>query len=41
MRINTLLDVNVVAHETEDEVAELLEIEAPPAIADATRPQAS
>ena len=41
MKINALLDVNVVAHETEDEVAVLLELEAPPALADATRPQAS
>ena len=41
MKINALLDVNVVAHETEDEVAVLLELEAPAALADATRPQAS
>lgn len=41
MKINALLDVNVVAHEAEDEVAVLLELEAPPALADATRPQAS
>jgi Ca-activated chloride channel family protein len=41
MKINALLDVNVVAHEAEDEVAVLLELEAPAALADATRPQAS
>ena len=41
MKINALLDVNVVAHETEDEVAVLLELEAPAALTDTTRPQAS
>lgn len=41
MQINALLDVNVVAHETEDEIAVLLELEAPAAVADAARPQAS
>jgi len=41
MKINALLDVNVVAHETDDEVAVLLEIEAPEAAADVARPQAS
>jgi Ca-activated chloride channel family protein len=41
MKINALLDVNVVAHEAEDEVAVLLELEAPAAVADAARPQAS
>lgn len=41
MKINALLDVNVVAHETADEVAVLLELEAPAALADTTRPQAS
>ncbi|HEY9564289.1 MAG TPA: VWA domain-containing protein [Nocardioides sp.] len=41
MKINALLDVNVVAHEAEDEVAVLLELEAPVALADATRAQAS
>ena len=41
MNINALLDVNVVAHEAEDEVAVLLELEAPASLADATRPQAS
>ncbi len=41
MKINAQLDVNLVAHETEDEVAVLLELEAPTAPADATRPQAS
>ena len=41
MKINALLDVNLVAHETEDEVTVLLELEAPAALADVTRPQAS
>lgn len=41
MKINALLDVNVVAHEAEDEVAVLLELEAPAAVADAARPRAS
>lgn len=41
MKINALLDVNVVAHETEDEVAVLLELEAPVALADVARRQAS
>ena len=41
MKINALLDVNVVAHEAEDEVAVLLDLEAPASIADATRPPAS
>lgn len=41
MKINALLDVNVVAHEAADEVAVLLEVAAPPAPASATRPQAS
>jgi Ca-activated chloride channel family protein len=41
MKINALLDVNVVAHESEDEVAVLLELEAPVALADTTRPSAS
>ncbi len=41
MKINALLDVNVVAHEAEDEVAVLLDIEAPSALADTTRPPAS
>lgn len=41
MKINALLDVNVVAHEAEDEVAVLLELEAPAAVGDVTRPQAS
>ena len=41
MKINALLDVNVVAHESEDEVAVLLELEAPAAISEVTRPQAS
>lgn len=41
MKINALLDVNVVAHEAEDEVAVLLELEAPVAVAGAARPQAS
>lgn len=41
MKINALLDVNVVAHEAEDEVAVLLELQAPAAAADSNRPQAS
>ena len=41
MKINALLDVNVVAHESEDEVAVLLELEAPAAVMATTRPQAS
>lgn len=42
MKINALLDVNVVAHEAEDEVAVLLELEAPAALQlDATRPPGS
>lgn len=41
MKINAVLDVNVVAHEAADEVAVLLEMEAPAAPADVTRPQAS
>ena len=41
MKINALLDVNLVAHEADDEVAVLLELEAPAALADVTRPQAS
>jgi len=40
MKINALLDMNVVAHEAEDQVAVLLELEAPAALAGA-RPQAS
>lgn len=39
MKLNALLDVNVVAHETTDEVAVLLDLEAPPAPEpDAPRP---
>lgn len=41
MKINALLDVNVVAHEAEDEVAVLLELEAPAAVTDVARPPAS
>ena len=41
MKITALLDVNVVAHETADEVAVLVELQAPPALAEVTRPQAS
>lgn len=42
MKINALLDVNVVAHEAEDEVAVLLELEAPPApLLDTDRPPSS
>ena len=41
MKINALLDVNVVAHEAEDEVAVLLDLEAPASLADTTRSPAS
>lgn len=41
MKINATLDVNAVAYEAEDEVAVLLELEAPAAAADSVRPQAS
>lgn len=41
MKVNALLDVNVVAHEAEDEVTVLLELEAPAALADDPRAQAS
>lgn len=41
MKINALLDVSVVAHETEDEVAVLLELQAPSALVDVVRRQAS
>jgi Ca-activated chloride channel family protein len=37
MKINALLDVNVVAHETTDEVAVLLDIEAPLVVSDVPR----
>ena len=41
MKITALLDVNVVAFEAEDEVSVLLELEAPAALAELARPQAS
>jgi Ca-activated chloride channel family protein len=41
MKINALLDVNLIAHEAEDEVALLLELQAPAAPTRTTRPQAS
>jgi Ca-activated chloride channel family protein len=41
MKITTLLDVDLVAHEAEDEVALLLELQAPSAPIGTTRPQAS
>lgn len=41
MKISALLDVNVVAHETEDEVTVLLSVEAPAAPPEADRPPAS
>ena len=41
MKINTLLDVDVVAIEADDEVTVLLELQAPPSPATSTRPQAS
>lgn len=37
MKFNAALDVSVVAHETADEVAVLLDVQAPPAVPDATR----
>jgi len=40
MKINATLDVTVVAFEAEDEVAVLLELEAPAAATDSVRPQA-
>ena len=41
MKINATLDVNVIAYETTDEVAVLLDLEAPPAAAGVARPKAS
>ncbi|MCX6397196.1 MAG: VWA domain-containing protein [Propionibacteriales bacterium] len=41
MKINALLDVNVVAHEAADEVTVLLELEAPASVADTARPPSS
>lgn len=41
MKINTTLDVNVVAHEADDEVTALVDLEAPAVIGDAERPVAS
>ena len=41
MKINALLDVNLVAHETADEVAVLFEMEAPPLHTTTTRAQAT
>jgi Ca-activated chloride channel family protein len=41
MKINAQLDVNLVAHEAEDEVAVLFELQAPAALSDLARPQAS
>jgi Ca-activated chloride channel family protein len=41
MKINALLDVNVVAHETTDEVAVLLDLEAPTVASDVQRPPGS
>lgn len=41
MKFNASLDVNVVAHETTDEVAVLLDLEAPASPLDATRPPSS
>lgn len=38
MKINALLDVNVVAHETDDQVSVLLELEAPPGATDERPP---
>lgn len=41
MKINTLLDLNVVAHETTDEVNVLLELQAPESVVETTRPPSS
>lgn len=41
MKFNASLDVNVVAHETTDEVTVLLDLEAPASTLDATRPPSS
>lgn len=41
MKINALLDVNVVAHEETDQVTVLLELEAPASVSDAPRPPSS
>jgi Ca-activated chloride channel family protein len=41
MKLNALLDVNVVAHETTDEVAVLLDLEAPAVTGDVVRPPSS
>lgn len=41
MKINALLDVNVVAHETTDQIAILLDLQAPSAVTDSTRPPSS
>lgn len=41
MKINALLDLNVVAHESADEITVLLELEAPAAVSAGIRPQAS
>jgi Ca-activated chloride channel family protein len=41
MKLNALLDVNVVAHETTDEVAVLLDLEAPTVASDVQRPPSS
>lgn len=41
MKLNALLDVAVVAHEADDEVTVLLDLEAPAAPLDATRAPAS
>ena len=41
MKVSASLDVNVVAHETTDEVAVLLDLEAPQAVVDMPRPPSS
>lgn len=41
MKVNAILDVNVVAHEADDEVSVLLELEAPELVDEVVRPQAS
>src|SRR4051812_38101223 len=41
MKVSASLDVNVVAHETTDEVAVLIDLEAPAAVEDVPRPPSS
>src|SRR4051794_32409073 len=41
MKVSASLDVNVVAHETTDDVAVLIDLEAPAAVSDTARPPTS